>query len=139
MGFPLIPLGLHMGFTMYSHGFPMDFPWNDQGCPMGSPWNAYGVPMECPWVPMGPMHPPWNSHGCHTTTLHPPRFWKFPLPIGSQLILHFISGQGVSLALWVVEESIIVFGNGQVGNSVNTPKLKIIVVVICDPEVIKLL
>ena len=31
------------------------------------------------------------------------------------------------------------FGNGQVGKSVNTPKLKIFVVVICDLELIHLL
>ena len=60
--------------------------------------------------------------------------WK--LPSGC---LHFLSGQGVSLALWVVKESIIAFGNGQVGKSVNTPKLKIFVVVICDLELIHLL
>ena len=50
-----------------------------------------------------------------------------------------ISGQGVSLAFWIVKESIIVFGIGQVGKSVNTPKLKIFVVVICYLELIHLL
>ena len=53
--------------------------------------------------------------------------------------LNFLSGQGGSLVLWIVKESLIVCGLGQVGNSVNTPKLKIFVVVICDPEIIHLL
>ena len=53
--------------------------------------------------------------------------------------LHVLSGLSVSLAFWIVKESIIVFGFGQVGNSVNTPKLKIFVVVICDPELFHLL
>ena len=53
--------------------------------------------------------------------------------------LSWVIGKCVILARWRVEKSIKVFGLCHVGKSVDTPRLKNVVFVICDPGVISLI
>ena len=55
------------------------------------------------------------------------------------VILSWVIGKCVILARWRVEKSIKVFGLCHVGKSVDTPRLKNVVFVICDPGVISLI